>query len=72
MLRFGLVCLALCVGTVGVGMLLDQLHLVVSGPCAGPGIVAIYLSILVTFGLGATFTLLGGAAKLIRRLRQSH
>ena len=70
MLRFGILCLALCLSTAGVASVLDHFHLVVFGPCAGPGAAALYLTLLLTAGLGILFTFVGAGAKLIARLRQ--
>ena len=71
MLRFGLVCLFLCLCTMALASLLDYSHVVVFGPCAGVGAAAIYVSLLVTSGLGVLFTIVGAGAKLVRKLRQS-
>ena len=71
MLRFGVMCLALCLCTAALASILDHLHVVVFGPCAGPGAVAIYLSLLLTSGLGVIFTIAGAAAKAIARIRHS-
>jgi hypothetical protein len=69
-LRFGLLCLTLCLCTVGLASFLDKTHIVVFGPCASAGAAAIYIAILGSATLGAVFTVLGTGAQLVRKLQR--
>jgi hypothetical protein len=69
MLRIGLVFLTLCLCPVALGAILNASHLVVSGPCAGPGAIAIYTGLIATGGLGILCTLLGSIFSIVRRIR---
>lgn len=71
MLRVGLICFGLCLGTVVLATVLDFSHAVVFGPCAGPGALAIYGTLVLTASLGVIFTLLGATVLLVRKIRQS-
>jgi hypothetical protein len=68
MLKFGLGCLAACGIVILVGIALDHSRILVSGPCAGPGIIALYLLLLLSGGLGTIFTAAGLVAALVRRM----
>jgi hypothetical protein len=70
MLRFGLLCLALCLCTAALAAVLDHLHVVAFGPCASAGAVAFYMKMIISFTSGAIFTILGAGAWLLRKLRQ--
>jgi hypothetical protein len=70
MMRFGLVCLGLCLCTVALASVLDHTHLVVFGPCAGPGAAGIYILLFATSPLGVIFSALGASVWLVRKLRQ--
>jgi len=72
MLRVGLIFIGLCLGTVALASILDYSHAVVFGPCAGPGALVIYGTLLLTASLGTMLTLLGAALWLVRKIRQSH
>lgn len=49
----------------------DYLHVVVFGPCAGPGALAIYGILLLTFSLGAILMVIGSGTWLVQKMRGS-
>jgi hypothetical protein len=70
MLRFGLLCLALCLCTVALAAVLDHFHAVAFGPCASAGAVAFYVTMILLLTAGTIFTILGAGAWLTRKMRQ--
>ncbi len=70
MFRAAIVCFAICLTTVATASILDHFHMVVFGPCAGPGETAIYGALLLSALLGVFFTLIGSGIWLARKLRQ--
>jgi len=67
-LRLGFGCLGVFVGIFVLGIILDGLHLIASGPCAGPGRMALYVSLALSGSFGILFVLLGAGKKLYRKI----
>jgi hypothetical protein len=70
MFRAAIVCFVLFLATVTIASILDHFHLVVFGPCAGPGETAIFGALFLSASLGVIFTLIGSGIWLARKLRQ--
>lgn len=71
MLWLGLTSLAVCVVILVVSLILDALHLIVFGPCIGPGGIAVYLSVMLTAGVGVLLTSAGAVVWIAKRVRSA-
>jgi hypothetical protein len=69
MLRLGLISLAVGVVIFAVALILDVSHLIVFGPCIGPGGLAVYIGLILTFGLGILLTGIGAIVWIAKRIR---
>ncbi len=69
MFKVGLISLALFVCLIGVTAVLDALHVVVFGPCIGPGGLTLYLALMLTSGLGVLLVSVGSVVWTVKRIR---